>query len=66
MAWKVSIDEIKKRDYNLDIKNPNVVEVDELNPEEVLESYRAKQAEVKNILEQIKVELTEALSHHDK
>ncbi|QQS21843.1 SAM-dependent DNA methyltransferase [Candidatus Saccharibacteria bacterium] len=66
VAWKVSVDEIKKRDYNLDIKNPNVVEVDELNPEEVLESYRAKQAEVKNILEQIKVELTEALSHHDK
>jgi type I restriction enzyme M protein len=65
-AWKISIDEIKKRDYNLDFKNPNIVEVDELNPEEVLISYRAKQAEVKGILEQIRAELTEALSHHDR
>lgn len=65
-AWKVSIDDIKKRGYNLDIKNPNIVEADELNPEEVLESYRNQQAEVKAILEQIKSELTEALSHHDR
>lgn len=66
IAWKVSIDEIKKRNYNLDIKNPNIVEVDELNPKEVLADYRAKQAEVKNILDKIKSELTEALSHHDR
>jgi len=66
VAWKVSIDDIKKRNYNLDIKNPNIIEVDELNPEEVLADYRTKQAEVKNILEKIKAELTEALSHHDR
>ena len=66
VAWKVSIGEIKKRNYNLDIKNPNIVEVDELNPEEVLVDYRAKQAEVKNILDKIKAELTEVLSHHDR
>ena len=66
VAWKVSIDEIKKRNYNLDIKNPNIIEVDELNPKEVLADYRAKQAEVKNILDKIKSELTEALSHHDR
>lgn len=65
-AWKISIDEIKKRNYNLDIKNPNIVEIDELDPQEVLESYRNKQKEVKKILEQIKAELTEALSHHDR
>ncbi len=66
VAWKVSIDDIKKRNYNLDIKNPNIIEVDELNPEEVLADYRAKQAEVKNILDKIKFELNEALSHHDR
>ena len=66
VAWKVSIDDIKKRNYNLDIKNPNIIEVDELNPEEVLADYRAKQAEVKNILDKIKAELTEVLSHHDR
>ena len=66
VAWKVSIDEIKKRNYNLDIKNPNIVEVDELSPQEVLADYRAKQAEVKNILDKIKAELTEVLSRHDR
>lgn len=66
VAWKVSIDEIKKRGYNLDIKNPNIVAVDELNPEDVLAGYRAKQADVKDILDKIKLELTEALSHHDR
>lgn len=66
VAWKVSIDEIKKRNYNLDIKNPNIIAVDELNPEEVLASYRAKQAEVNEILEKIKIELTEAIAHHDR
>lgn len=66
VAWKVSVDEIKKRNYNLDIKNTNIIEVDELNPEEVLADYRNKQAEVKNILDKIKSELTEALSHHDR
>lgn len=29
-AWKVSIEEIKKRNYNLDIKNPNKDEPDEI------------------------------------
>lgn len=66
VAWKVGIDEIMKRGYNLDIKNPNTVQVDELDPEEVLADYRAKQAEVKDILEKIKAELTEALAHHDR
>lgn len=65
VAWKVGIDEIIKRGYNLDIKNPNILKVDELNPEEVLADYRARQAEVKDIVEQIKRELTEALAHHD-
>lgn len=65
VAWKVDIDEIIKRGYNLDIKNPNIKEIDELDPEEVLVDYRTKQVEVKNILEQIKTELTEALAHHD-
>lgn len=65
-AWKVSIEDIRKRGFNLDIKNPNIEMIDELNPEEVLESYRAKQNEVKAILEQIKLELNEALSHHDR
>ncbi|MDD4110974.1 MAG: N-6 DNA methylase, partial [Clostridia bacterium] len=64
-AWKVSIDEIIKRNYNLDIKNPRTpVDVLE-SPEELLETYHNKQQEVKKVLEQIRTVITEALSHHD-
>lgn len=64
-AWKVSIDEIVKRNYNLDIKNPRTpVDVLE-SPEELLETYHNKQKEVKEVLEQIHTVITDALSHHD-
>jgi type I restriction enzyme M protein len=64
-AWKVSIEEIIKRNYNLDIKNPRTpVDVLE-SPEELLETYHTKQKEVKDVLEQIRTVITDALSHHD-
>lgn len=64
-AWKVSIDEIVKRNYNLDIKNPRTpVDVLE-SPEELLAMYRDKQKEVKKVLEEIRTVITDALSHHD-
>lgn len=66
VAWKVSVEEIKKRGYNLDIKNPNAKTEDELNPTEVLESYRAKKAETTKVLEQIKEVLGKALKEHEK
>ncbi|MFA7286746.1 MAG: N-6 DNA methylase [Patescibacteria group bacterium] len=64
-AWKVSIDEIVKRNYNLDIKNPRTpVDVLE-SPEMLLTTYRTKQKEVKEVLAQIRAVITDALSHHD-
>jgi len=64
-AWKVSIDEIINRNYNLDIKNPRTpIDVLE-SPEELLETYNNKQKEVKKVLEQIRTVITEALSYHD-
>ena len=39
-AWKVSIDEIKAGGYNLDIKNPSVVNNAHRDPEEFLVEYR--------------------------
>jgi len=38
-AWKVSLEEIKNRNYNLDIKNPHSVEDSHADPEELLQSY---------------------------
>jgi type I restriction enzyme M protein len=65
VSWKVGIDEIIKRGYNLDIKNPNAIIENELNPTEVLKTYRAKKAETTKILEQIKGVLSEALNEHE-
>ena len=65
-AWKVSTQDIKARGYNLDIKNPNKVEADDLDPEEVLAEYREKQKAVNETLDEIKAVLNEALKHHDR
>jgi len=35
-AWKVGIDQIKARNYNLDFKNPHTVEVEHGDPSELL------------------------------
>lgn len=61
-AWKVSIEEIITRNYNLDIKNPRKP-VDAIeSPEILLEEYREKQKETREILEQIRTVVKESLS----
>jgi type I restriction enzyme M protein len=60
-AWKVSIEEIKERGYNLDIKNP-YQEVNELaSPTELLENLRATESKISSIQEKIINVLNEAL-----
>ena len=60
-AWKVSIEEIKKRGYNLDIKNPHQ-ETDTLaSPEVLLEKFRATEEKISSIQDEIINVLTEAL-----
>ena len=61
-AWKVSIDEIIERDYNLDIKNPHVAEVINHDPEELLSSYADQQADIQNLRNQLKSILASALA----
>ena len=60
-AWKVSIEEIKKRGYNLDIKNPHQ-EIDDLaSPEILIEKNKATDMKILSIQEKIINVLTEAL-----
>jgi type I restriction enzyme M protein len=61
-AWKVSIEDIKARGYNLDIRNPRVVEDDLGDPEALLRSLDAAEAEVVAIRAQLKAILSEALA----
>jgi len=57
-SWKVSIEEIEKRNYNLDFKNPNGnAKVDHKDPEEVLENIVSAEKEIIKLLGETKKEL---------
>jgi len=61
-AWKVTIDEVKARGYNLDIKNPHMVEEDLGDPEKLLASLNAAEGETAKLRDQLKSILAEALA----
>lgn len=61
-AWKVGIDEIKARGYNLDIKNPHVVADDHGDPAHLLAELDAAEAKVHALREQLRTILAEALA----
>lgn len=60
-AWKVSIDEIKARNYNLDFKNPHTVAANHGDPQVLLAQLQAVEAEVATLRDQLKAILAEAL-----
>ena len=61
-AWKVTAEEVKARGYNLDIKNPHTVADDHGEPEELLASLTAAEAETARLRDQLKTILAEALA----
>lgn len=60
-AWKVPIEDIKANNFNLDIKNPHVVEEELGDPEELLQQYQKMQSELADIQNKLKHELMESL-----
>lgn len=61
-AWAVSLEDIKARNYNLDIKNPNTPEAESHDPEELLAQYQSQQQRIQGLRDQLKMILSEALS----
>jgi type I restriction enzyme M protein len=61
-AWKVAAQEVKARGYNLDIKNPHTVADDHGDPEELLVSLNAAEAETARLRNQLTTILAEALA----
>ena len=61
-AWKVSFDEIFSREFNLDIKNPNVAEQISHDPNELLAQYNDQQNQIQSLRDQLKTILQEALT----
>jgi type I restriction enzyme M protein len=61
VAWKVTIDEIKARNYNLDFKNPHTVEEDHGDPTELLAKLEESEAETAKLRDKLRAILVEAL-----
>ena len=61
VAWKVSIDEIKARNYNLDFKNPHTVADDHGDPQELLAKLEQDEQKTDSLRDQLKSILAEAL-----
>ena len=60
-AWKVSIETVIERNFNLDIKNPHVGEQINHDPEELLIEYHQQQEQIGELRNQLKGILAEAL-----
>jgi type I restriction enzyme M protein len=61
-AWKVSLDEVKARGYNLDFKNPHSVDADHGDPSELLAALDMAEAKTADLRDQLKAILAEALA----
>ncbi len=59
-AWKVSAEKVKENDYNLDIKNPNSISVQEIPPpEQLVESIIEKEKRIIKMVQEIKNRILE-------
>jgi len=61
VAWKVTLEEIKARNYNLDFKNPHTVADDHGSPEELLAQLEVAESKTAELRDQLKNILAEAL-----
>ncbi len=65
-AWKVSVEEIKANNYNLDIKNPHRVDAEHADLDEMLEDYQKLMTELNDVRSKLKFELMEALNRDEE
>lgn len=61
-AWKVTLDEIKAAEYNLDFKNPHQEEGEHGDPEELLQKLVAAETDTESLRDILKEALVEALT----
>jgi len=61
VAWKVTVDDIKARNYNLYFKNPHVVDEDHGDPAELLAKLEQSEEETAKLRDKLKAILEEAL-----
>jgi type I restriction enzyme M protein len=59
-SWAVSIEELRDRNFNLNVDNPNAPKVEENDPAVLLKSYEESRLEVSELLAQLQAQLREA------
>jgi type I restriction enzyme M protein len=62
VSWKVSVEELNERNFNLDIKNPNNPAEIHGDPAELLEEYRASLEKVSLLQQQLRMKLERAMN----
>lgn len=62
-AWKVSIDDVKARGYNLDFKNPHIEDANHGDPAELLEKLDQAEAKATQLRSQLRAIFAEAMAH---
>lgn len=60
-AWCVTVEEVKARGYNLDIKNPHTVADEHGDPDELLNRLKEAEEQIATLRDQLKSVLAEAL-----
>lgn len=60
-AWQVTVKEIEAKNYNLDFKNPHVIEVNHRDPDELMQEYEEISKELIATRDTLKNELMQAL-----
>lgn len=60
-AWKISAEEVAKRGYNLDLKNPHAPDAVSHDPDELLAEYDRQQQAIWSIRDQLKGILANAM-----
>ena len=61
-AWRVSVEDVRADNSNLDSKNPHAEKESGHDPEELLAKYERQQAEIQELRDQLKDILGEALT----
>jgi type I restriction enzyme M protein len=60
-AWRVRLEEVKASNYNLDIRNPHMIDVDHGDPEALLADLEEAEVQVTSVQGKLKALLEEAL-----
>ena len=60
-AWKVTVEDVKVRGYNLDVRSPYAPEHDHGDPQELLAKLATSETDAGNVRDQLKTALSEAL-----